>query len=161
LDVDFPKNWFAVPCEEKNSGGDRYGLLLAPPRLRASMFITIYDENASKTYLMKNNLTDAFTINMFEMERLYNWTLQKSENATLYLIDNGTRIISGYAMHFVTFTIRDGYIDDKGETYNWTWTFMSFVDSRIFQIAYHGIGEDYDSAYENFQFVLNSTRIKE
>jgi len=160
LDVDFPKNWVAYPWEEKNSTGDKYGVMLGSPTLRASMFIVVYDEMATKTYLRQNNLTDAFSATVFESKRLYNWTLQENVNATLCFVENGTVLMSGYVGNFSTLIIKGGYVDDDGTPYNWTWTFMSFVGSRVFQVAYHGVGEDYYQSVDSFRFVLNSTRIK-
>jgi len=160
LDLDFPRNWYAVPWEEKNSSGDRYGVLLAPTDIRASMFMVIYDENAARLYLEQNNVTDAFSATIFELKRLHNWALQKNENATLSFIENETISLFGHTGNCSTLIMEGGFVDDQGKFYNWTWTFMSFIDGKIFQIAYHGVEGDYDLAYRNFQFILNSTKIK-
>lgn len=161
LDVVFPRNWYAVPWEEKNSSGQRWGMLLAPGDLRASMFITIFDENAARTYLEQNDLSDgdAFSAAISEARRLHNWTLQQNVNATLRFIENGTISVSGYAASFSRIIIEGGFVD-QGQYYNWTWTLMSFVDREVFQVAYHGVEDDYDRAHESFQFILNSTRIR-
>ena len=160
LYVEFPKNWFVFRWEEKNITGNKYGLVLAPLNLRVLMLITIYDENATKTYLTQNNVSDAFSVNMFEIEKLYNLTMKRSSNVRLRFIENGTRIVSGYNMTYSTFIIINGYVDEEGDTHDWTWMFMSSVNDKIVQIAYHGIEMDYDLAYEEFQYILNSTKIK-
>jgi len=160
LDIDFPRNWFAMSWDQQNSSGARYGVFLAPPNLRAAMIITIYDENAAKTYLRQNNVSDSSSATIFELKRLYNWTLEKNANATLHFIENGTMPLFGYSADFSTFVLRDGFVDDQGTRYNWTWTFMTSMNTDIFQVAYHGVEEDYNLTLSSFKSLLNSTRLK-
>ena len=159
LNLDFPKSWGAIPWEEKNSSGDRYGVLIAPLDLQAGMYIEICDERAAQTYLEHNNVTDSFSATAIEVERLYNWTLQKNMNATLHFVENGTMRVSDCTVSFSTFVIKGGFVDDRGDAANLTCTFMSFVGREILQISYHGVGEDYDLAYGSFRSILNSTKL--
>jgi len=160
LDIDFPRNWVAMSWEEKNSSGTKYGILLAPSNLRAAMLITVYDEDATKAYLEQYHVTDPSSVTVFELKRLYNWTLEKSGNATLQFVENGTIPLFGYMAKYSTAIIREGFVDDRGARYNWTWTFMSAMDGKIFQAAYHGVGEDYNLTANSFQSILNATRAK-
>ena len=160
VDIDFPRNWYAFPWEDKNISGTKYGILLAPTELRASMFILVYDKDATKAYVEQNGILDASSLVVFELERLFNWTLEKSENATLHFLKNGTVDVSGYTLTYSTVMMEKGYVDDQGKNYNWTWTFMSYVSDKILQITYHGVEEDYGKALNSFQVILNSTKVK-
>ena len=159
LYVDFPKNWYVAPWENKSITGTISSILLVPPDYRGSMFFMVYDEKASKVYLKENNVTDAASLTIVEVKRLHNWILDKNISAPLHFIENGTRTLFGREAAYSTFMVEGGYINEEGQPQNWTWTFMSIIDGIIYQVAYHGVGEDYELAYENFQLILNQTKI--
>ena len=159
LDLDYPRGWFLIWGKEEINGS-KYSILINPLYLRASMLIFVYDEEAAKIYLKKNGINDAFSSIMFEAERLYNWTLQKNENATMLFLRNETVNISNRRANSTTLILY-GYVDNEGNYFNnVTWTLITYVDTRVFQFFYFGIENDYNTARDIFQEVLNSTKIK-
>jgi len=161
IETVFPRNWLAIPSHETNSNGTIHSLWLAAPYVYARMIIKIYDQNAAKAYLKQNNLTDAFSIIIFETEMVRNTIMQKNENASLVFIKNGTLSIFGLAANFTEFVIKRGLLSEDGEYYDWDWTIISLIDNKIIQIIFHGKEADYHQAYHSFQYILNSTKISE
>ena len=160
VEVDFPRNWIATTWEDANSSGNRYGVVFSPTDLRVSVFLIVYDENATKMYLEQNNIHDAVSSIAFEVERIYNWTMQKNEDANLIFVKNGTLDVSGHEAEFTMFTIEGGYVDEKQQHYNWTWIYISWMDSKVWQMAFQGEEGDWNQAFDTFSYVLNSARTR-
>jgi len=54
-----------------------------------------------------------------------------------------------------------GYVDNEGNYFNnVTWTLIRTWIQEVFQFFYFGIENDYNTARDIFQEVLNSTKIK-
>jgi len=160
VELDFPRNWVAMTWKDLNRSGNRYGLILTPMDLRASIFLMIYDENATKVYLKQNNIYDAFSSITFEVERIYNWSLEKNRDAKLDFVKNGTLNVSNHQANFTMFTIEGGYVDENQQRYNWTWMYISWIDDKLWQIALQGEEADWNKAYDNFNYLLNSTETR-
>jgi len=160
VELDFPRNWVAMTWKDLNRSGNRYGLILTPMDLRASVFLMMYDENATKVYLKQNSIYDAFSSITFEVERIYNWSLEKNKDARLDFVKNGTLNVSNHQANFTMFTIEGGYIDENQQRYNWTWMYISWIDDKLWQIALQGEEADWNKAYDNFNYLLNSTETR-
>lgn len=160
LEMDFPKNGFVSYGDQENFSGIIHVAAVYPSDIRASMIIRIFDENAAEGYLMEERIDDGFSANLVELRRLYDWVLQRNENATLSFIENGTMRLFEYNADFTTILI-GGYVDNLGNYYdNCTWKFTSFISSRkAIQVFYFGIDKDYEITYDLFQEMID-TRIR-
>lgn len=163
LDIDFPRNWIVSFGDQENFTGTIHVAGIFPPNIRASMIIRIFDENATRGYREQKGIDDASTANLAELRDVYNWILQRNENATLSFVENGTMRVFNYAASFST-SIIGGYVDRWGNYYNnCTFTFISSVESeRAIQIVYLGVEKDYEIVRNTFQDLLDTKiRLKE
>jgi len=159
LKIEFPKSWFAMQWEAKNeSSGNSYTVLLAPVNLHAVMFFRVYDVKATQTYMNENGLSDAFSTVIFEVNRLYSWSLQNNNNATLLFNATGTMTVSNFEANYTIITIIDGYKEDD-TLFSLTGIFISWVDGgKLIQIIFYGKQEDLNQTGDVFWVILNSTR---
>ena len=162
LEVDVPKDWFIIFGDQKNFSGTVHMIAIYPSNVRACMIIRIFDENATKGYLEQNKIGNVSSVIIIELERLYGWVLERNENATFFFVENGTMKILNHTAEYSTIVI-EGYVDNEGRYYNnCTWTFISFIDNKLFQVVYLGIEKDYETAQNVFQEILNvGIRLKE
>lgn len=160
LDVIYPKNWLVSFGDEENFSGTIHVVGIFPTDLRASLIIRIFDEDATKGYMKQREIDDAFSANLVELKDVYDWILERNENATLSFVENGTVTVFNHIADFST-SIIGGYIDNWGNYYNnCTFTFMSFIDDRkITQIVYLGVEKDYEMVCDLFKELLD-TKIK-
>ena len=157
LEIDFPKNGFVSYGDQENFSGTIHVAAVYPSDIRASMIIRIFDENAAQGYQREERVDDGSSANLVELRRLYDWVLQKNENATLSYIENGTVRLFEYNADF-TIVVIGGYVDNLGNYYdNCTWKFTSFVSSRrAIQMFYFGIEKDYEITRDLFQEMIDS-----
>ena len=160
LEIDFPKNGYVSSGDQENFSGTIHVAAVYPSDIRASMIIRIFDENAAQGYQREERVDDGSSANLVELRRLYDWVLQKNENATLSYIENGTVRLFEYNADF-TIVVIGGYVDNLGNYYdNCTWKFTSFVSSRrVIQMFYFGIEKDYEITHDLFQEMID-TRIR-
>jgi hypothetical protein len=160
LEIDFPKNGYVSSGDQENFSGTIHVAAVYPSDIRASMIIRIFDENAAQGYQREERVDDGSSANLVELRRLYDWVLQRNENATLSFIENGTMRLFEYNADFTTILI-SGYVDNLGNYYdNCTWKFTSSVSSRrVIQMFYFGIEKDYEITRDLFQEMID-TRIR-
>ncbi len=157
----FPRNWIAASGRYELDYGTRNIVWIAPIDKLAFITLAIMDKKSTESYMEKNNLTDAYSIMKYEIGRIYDSILKRNKNATLRFIGNGTIKAAGYSLNYISFIIINGYIDNEGKHYNWTWMFMtSIINGELLQIIYHAIGDDYKPTYPIFQSILNRTKVK-
>jgi len=154
-EVYFPRSWIAYGWETKNFSGNQYVVMVAPPAILARMFIVIYDEASAGGYLSKYNLTDAPSIVAHEL-RMF----QENANATLQIVQSGTVPLFGYTASYSVFELT-GVLDREGNSHNLTGTFMSFMGRGIIEVAHYGSKEEYYQVAQDFESILNLTKIKE
>jgi len=110
--------------------------------------------------MRRYNLTDATSIIKFGINETYNSVSLTNDKVTLHFIDNGTLNVSGRNFQFITVTMQNGFIDASGTSYNATWTFMAYVDRRVYQVIFFDVEPQYAEVHENVLRILNSTKIK-
>ena len=89
IKIDLPRNWFVYSWKTENSTGDIYNVFLTPPDLLSAIIFKIHDEKATQNFMKEYNLTDALSVATFEIERVYNWTQSKNENASIIFKETG------------------------------------------------------------------------
>ncbi|MFB0503804.1 MAG: hypothetical protein ACETWE_08225 [Candidatus Bathyarchaeia archaeon] len=165
LEIEFPRNGFVSFGDQENFSGTIHVAAVYPSDIRASMIIRIFDEDAAEGYLMQERIDDGSSANLVELRRLYNWVLQRNENATLSFIENGTMELFDYNADF-TIILIGGYVDNLGNYYsNCTWKFTSFIvtsftgSRKVIQVFYFGIEKDYEATDDLFEDMIEA-RIK-
>lgn len=165
MKIKFPKNWYAASWKDINvTVGNKYGIMVAPTDLFATVVFRLYDEQAAQNFMKENNLTDTFSAVIFKANQLYNWSLQSNGNATLFFVENGTKTVSGYRADYVKVFIKGGYVEtaDDGTTttHNVTGIFLSCMNRQsLLEILFWGIEDDWGRTYGTFEVMLNSIKI--
>jgi hypothetical protein len=164
LAVDFPVNWFTFLWETMNEtmNGKIYSLIMFAPDKFSAVSIRIFDEAATKQFFIENNFSDLTTVTFRETQRFFRWVSERSENASVISVENGTLYV-GASRDLASYTsilIKDGYESD-GVFYNMSCTVISYLRRDNFvQIAFWGKQEDYEEASKIFENVLNNTLVK-
>ena len=160
LEIEFPRNWLGVTWELGNdTSGKGFNAYFAPTDVVALTLVRAYDDKATQIYMNEGNLADTFSIVIFEANRLYNWSLDTNENATMSFIENGTMFVSNCRADFTRFIIQDGLEQDNA-LYNLTCVFLSCIEQqRLFQVAFWGEEEDWTQTYGTFEVILDSIKI--
>ena len=164
LEVDFPANWFAFSWETVNetTNGKIFSFLIFASNMFSAISIQVFDENATRQYMMENNLSDVSSASFKETQRLFKWISRKNENASIISSENGT-LIAGVSKSFASFTrilIKDGF-EDRGSFYNVSCTVISYMEGKnLVRIAFWGKDEDCDKASGILERILNTTLVK-
>lgn len=161
IKMNFPKNWVGISWEEKNlTSGTKYGIFLAPPQMISTVLFRIHSEQATRYFMKEHNLTDASSVVSFEINRMYNYSLTKNENASIISRESGEVIVSGNKANYSKIIIKDGIIYN-GVYYNMTFLIISYIENqKLVQIAFLGKKEDCEKSSDLFKAILNSTEIR-
>jgi hypothetical protein len=161
LEIDFPKFLYAVENETGNVGsGNIYTLTFYTVDSHAIMVFRFYDEKATQSFMSENNLSDAFSIVVSQVKKIYDWTRENNVNASLFFVENGTRKVSSLDTNYSIIIVEDGFKDENGALSNIAGIFISGISQqRIFVIMFYGQEDDWkqSSLQEIFQNILNST----
>jgi hypothetical protein len=161
VELGFPENWFGAPLEYVNStSGNTYSAVFIAPNVFLAIGITIYDRSATQTYIDKYNLTNTRAILVFESNRTYHNILESNSNATLEMVENGTRSVAGYEADYSIYLIRNSYVENN-VTKNISYlTIFYNANGQLVQIAYWGNEEVFDQSRQTFDAVLNQMSVK-
>jgi hypothetical protein len=162
VELGFPKNWYGAPLENINStSGNTYSTVFIAQDVFLAIGITIYDRSATQTYIDKYNLANnTRAILVFESNRTYHNILESSSNATLEMVESGTRSVSGYEADYSIFLIRNSYVENNVTKNISFLTIFYFADGQLVQIAYWGSEEAFVQSRQTFDAVLNQLSVK-
>jgi len=162
LEVDFPKDWYAAKWDDVNQSGAIYITLFSPYNLPVVVFFRIFNEEATATFLSENLLTDAFSVVVFEVNRIYEWCrINNNPDATLSFIENVTVSVSNYEANYSKIIIYKGFKQDV-IIGNISGIFIAQLrQQKLVQIAFYGREEEWNqpSVQEAFKIILNSTKL--
>ncbi len=161
VELAFPKNWFGAPLEYVNStSGNMFSAVFIAPNTFLAIGLTIYDRSATQTFLATYNFPDTRAILDFEANRTYQDILESSSNATLEMIETGTRTLDNYEADYSIYLIRNSYVENN-VTKNITFlTIFYFANERLVQIAYWGNEEAFELSRQTFETVLTQMSVK-
>ncbi len=169
-ELNFPRGWYM----DKGSVGEEnktiYIINLFSDDFQTITHLEFYSEGATQDFMRENNLTDISSIPDFEAQRIYNWLLSQSENATLYLIGEKSELLNfvknwgekhGYEIYYLLIDIKNAY-KESNIYYNTTGLFISLMmDHRLFKIIFYGEENSWEKNQDNFKRILSSIKIFE
>jgi hypothetical protein len=161
----FPKNWYGGSSELVNStSGNTYAALFIAPNAYLDLGLTVYDRNATKTFIKDFNLTDSRSVIVFLANNTYHYFLKTSSNATLILNCSSTIQVSGSTADYSIYLIRNAYLDTTDNvTKNISFMIISYFDNhqRLVQIIFWGNQDDFENSLQMFETtVLPQLRVK-
>ncbi|RJS86713.1 hypothetical protein CW704_04900 [Candidatus Bathyarchaeota archaeon] len=160
IKIDLPRNWFVYSWKTENSTGDIYNVFLTPPNLLSAIIFKIHDEKATQNFMKEYNLTDALSVATFEIERVYNWTQSKNENASIIFEETGEIELFKKQAGYSKIIVKDG-IETDGKFYDMSFLMMSYIQNqKLVEIAFWGKKEDCEKMSDLFETILNSTEIR-
>jgi len=161
VELGFPKNWFGAPLEYVNStSGNMFSAIFIAPNTFLAIGLTIYDRSATQTFLATYNFADTRAILDFEANRTYQDILESRSNATLEMVETGTRTLDDHEAEYSIYLIRNSYIENN-VTKNITFlTIFYFTNEQLVQIAYWGNEEAFDLSRQTFETVLTQMSVK-
>jgi hypothetical protein len=157
----FPRNWYAYPLYENET----LCLIYLVNAESDSVAIILYYKSWKQIFsLIKgNNLTDNLSIAISEVNRFFIILRERSQNATLHFIENGTILISGYNASYTIFNIQRAFTTNEG-TYNITGVFISLLmaNNGLFKIVFYTWKDEFwEDRYKTFKLeMLDSLVIK-
>ena len=165
LSVNLPINWFALTWESSNRsfGGKVFSLIIFHPNKFSAISIQVYDKVATERFFIERNLSDLAAISYWDVQRFFNWTLEKNENASVISIVNGTAHAgaSENIARYSRILIRNGFKSSDGKYYNMSCIVLSFMNKdNLVRIAFWGKQEDYEDTFEVFQRILSDLVVK-
>ena len=161
MELEFPVNWFGAPLEYVNStSGNTYSAVFIASDVFLAIGITIYDRSATQTYIDKYNFIDTHAILVFESNRTYHNILESSSNATLEMVESGTRSVAGYEADYSIYLIRNSYVENNVTKNISFLTIFYFADGQLVQIAYWGNEEAFGQSRQTFETVLTKMSVK-
>jgi hypothetical protein len=161
VELEFPENWIAAPLEYINStSGNSFSAVFFAADTFLAMGITVYDRTATQTFLNKYNFTNTRSILMSEANKTYTDILQSSANATLEILENGTRLISNHEANYAIYLIRNGYVENN-VTKNISYMSIFYIDNQqLIQLAYWGNEDEFGRQNQIFETFLAQLRVK-
>ncbi len=162
VELRIPKNWYGSPLEynDPSSGRNAFSAYLANPEGAIYIGLQIYDETTTRIILERYNLSDARSIINYEVNATYYAILESYSNATLFFIENGTRMVSSYEADYSTFKIINGFMENNVPKNISYMIFSFFNDGRLIKIAYWGKEEDFVSSYHVLEMFISNLRLK-
>jgi hypothetical protein len=165
-ELKFPKKWYMEKGSVEN--GTAYIVNIFSEDFKTVVHLKFYSRVGTQEFMRKNNLSDASLVPSFNAQRLYNWSLGISENATLHFIEGESNITSfieewgekrGCDIHYLFISIRDAY--KKQDTfYNTTGLLISLIiDQRLIEIIFYGEEHSWEENQEYFKLILNSIEV--
>jgi hypothetical protein len=161
VELEFPKNWVAAPLENINStAGNTFSAVFFEADAFLAMGITVYDKMATQTFFNKYNFTDTRSILFSEANKTYTDILQSSKNATLEIMENGTRLISNSEADYAIYLIRNGYIENNVSK-NISYMSIFYINNQqLIQLAYWGNEDEFGRQNQIFETFLSQLRVK-
>lgn len=133
----FPRNWYAYPIWENES---ICTINLVNAELDSILGMMCYkSQEYTRALLKEHNLNDNLSISLFEINRFYNYLREKgkSENITLYIVENGTITVSGHNAAYAIFFIKNAF-ESRGTYYNFTGIFISLAtNGNLFEVVFY------------------------
>jgi hypothetical protein len=165
VEFGFPKNWYGGSSEVVNStSGNSYAALFIAPNEYLDLGLTVYDRNATKTFMKDFNLTDSRSVTAFLANNTYHYFLKTSSNATLTLNCSSTIQVSGTTADYSIYLVKDAYLDTTDNvTKSIKLMIISYIDSqqRLVQIILWGNQDDFENSLQMFETtVLSQLRVK-
>jgi len=170
-ELNFPKQWYL----DKGSSGEGnktiYIINLFSDDLQTIVHLKFYGKAATQDFMKENNLTDVSLVPNFEAQRIYNWSLSQSGNATLHFVEEKPELLSfitewarnrGYNVHYLLINIKNAY-EVRNVYYNTTGLFISLMidHQRLLEIIFYGEENSWEKNQDNFKKVLSSIKISE
>jgi hypothetical protein len=114
-------------------------------------------------FIRGQNITDEFSVAIFEIERFYEWFLERSQNATLQFVENGTIKVSERQASYSKIQIKNiSMSTGENISYNITGIFISSLTERnlLEIIFYTWRDQAWNATYNDFQILVNSLVVK-
>jgi hypothetical protein len=157
----FPRNWYAYPIYENETLCLIYLVNAESDSILGILHYKSWEQINS--LINENNLTDNFSIAIFEVNDFFDTLRKRSQNATLQFIENSTILISGYNASYTIFNIQSAFVINE-TTYNITGIFISLLmtDNGLFEIVFYTWKDEFwEDRYKIFKVeILNSLVIK-
>jgi len=165
LSVNLPSSWFALTWESSNKslGGKVFSLIIFSPNKFSAISIQIYDKAATERFFIEGNISDPIVVAYRDIQRFFDWILEKNENASIISIVNGTTYAgaSKNVARYSKILIRNGFKSSEGKYYNVSCIVLSFVnESNLVRVAFWGEQGDYEDTSEVFQKILSNLVVK-
>lgn len=166
IEFKLPKSWrtpypYVLPFWENET---ICAIYLLNAEEDAMTYIIYYKTQESvQGFIGEQNITDEFSVAIFEIERFYGWFLGKSPNATLQFVENGTIKVSERQASYSKIQIRNiSMTMEENVPYNITGIFISSLTERnlLEIIFYTWRDQAWNATYDDFQILVNSMVVK-
>jgi len=165
--IKFPKSWY-MDKGEVNENGSVYVINILSEDFQTITHVKFFSRKATLNFMRENNLSNFSSVPLFEAQRVYEWILRNSENATLSYIEGETELstfledwVKKNADEAYYLAIRIGNAYKKGEFfYNVSGLFISLaIKQNLIEIIYYGEEKSWTMNWENFRKILSSIEI--
>jgi len=167
LKLNFPKSWHA----EKGSidrNGTVYIVNLFSDDYKTILHFEFYSEEATRSFMENNNLTQVSSVPEFDAREVYSWVSRQNSNATYDVISVDPDLsnfienwasVRGYKVYCFFIRIRNAYTINN-VSHNATGLFLSsMIDQKLIKVIFYGEESSWSENQEKFRKILNSTEI--